>query len=99
VAALPIAPPGPVLDLASGPSGAALLAAAAVPAAAGGLLAWEAFTTDARRVRPRLPAQWCLAAGEPAALLPADFTLLEQHDLPDSPGGPRRRIVARRDPA
>jgi SAM-dependent methyltransferase len=71
--------------------------ASAVPAvAAGGLLGWEAFTAAARRVRPRLPAAWCLGPGEPAALLPAGFAVVEQRDLPDSPGGARRRLLARR---
>jgi SAM-dependent methyltransferase len=67
------------------------LAAGAV--APGGVLAWEAFTTEARRVRPRLPAEWCLAPGEPGGLLPAGFTVVDQHDTPDS----RRRLLARRD--
>jgi hypothetical protein len=64
--------------------------------AAGGLLAWEAFAAEARRTRPRLPAQWCLSPGEPAVLLPGDFIVLEQRDLPDSPGGARRQLLARR---
>jgi Methyltransferase domain len=154
-------PDGPVLDLASGPSGSALLAAAAgrmvtavdvsdvalgllgaeaerrglgglitlvqadltdwcpppanyalvlctgywdrgafargaAAVARGGLLGWEAFTQEARRVRPRLPADWCLGPGEPAALLPAGFAVLEQRDLNSSPGGARRRLLARR---
>jgi SAM-dependent methyltransferase len=153
VRALSLPPPdGPVLDLACGPSGAALLAAAAgrrvtavdvsevalrllgeearrrglaglitlvhadlgtwrppyahalvlctgywdravfgtaagaVPN--GGVLAWEAFTTGSRRVRPA----WCLRPGEPASLLPAGFTLVDQHDVPDA----KRRLLARR---
>jgi len=32
-----------------------------------GLLGWEAFTEQARAVRPGLAAQWCLGPGEPAA--------------------------------
>jgi SAM-dependent methyltransferase len=154
-------PDGPVLDLASGPSGSALLAAAAgrrVTAvdvsevaldllgheaqrrglgelitfvhadlgdwrapqvgyalvlctgfwdravftratgavAAGGLLGWEAFTSDARSARPHLPAEWCLEPGEPASLLPAGFTVLDQHDVPDHGG--KRRLLARLEP-
>jgi hypothetical protein len=68
----------------------------AAAVAAGGLLGWEAFTADARRVRPGLPAAWCLGAGEPAGLLPAGFAVVEQRDLADSPGGARRRLLARR---
>ncbi|WP_433463461.1 methyltransferase domain-containing protein [Spirillospora sp. CA-128828] len=56
----------------------------------GGLLAWEAFTEEARRDRPHLPAAWCLGAGEPASLLPDGFTVLEQAD-----GAGKRRFLAR----
>jgi SAM-dependent methyltransferase len=158
--ALPL-PEGPVLDLASGPSGTVLLAGAAgrravavdvsevalgllrreaadrrlsrlvvvvqadltswrpramscalvlctgywdrdlFPSAAqavrpGGLLGWEAFTTEALLVRPRMPAQWCLQPGEPASLLPGDYEILSQDDLPDDGAGQRRRMLARR---
>jgi hypothetical protein len=154
-------PDGPVLDLASGPSGSALLAAAAgrqvtaVDAAevalgllsreahcrglsdlitvvhadlgswrpqpdsyalvlctgywdlavftvattavlAGGLLAWEAFTADARRARPGLPAQWCLNPGEPASLLAVGYEVLGQRDVPDGERGTKRWMLARR---
>jgi hypothetical protein len=66
---------------------------AAVPGVApGGLIAWEAFTTQARDMRPGLPAQWCLGPGEPASLLPPEFAVIEQCDVP----GFRRRILARR---
>jgi SAM-dependent methyltransferase len=58
----------------------------------GGLLAWEAFTEAARRDRPRLPAEWCLKPGEPASLLPAGFTVLDQYDE-----GGKRRFLARHD--
>ncbi|QKG21671.1 class I SAM-dependent DNA methyltransferase [Actinomadura verrucosospora] len=64
-------------------------AGAVVP---GGLLAWEAFTTEARRVRDTLPAEWCLGECEPASLLDGGFTVLEQDDLPD---GQKRRLLAR----
>lgn len=70
------------------------LAAAAVTA--GGVLAWEAFTADARRLRPGLSAGWCLAPGEPAALLPRDFTVLAEDDVPDARHGAKRRLLARR---
>jgi hypothetical protein len=58
-----------------------------------GLLAWEALTSEARRARPALPPDWCLAPGEPATLLPADFTILGQHDVP----GEKRQLLARRE--
>lgn len=73
---------------------------AAGAVATGGLLAWEAFTLDARRTRPALPAQWCLRPGEPASLLPPGFSVIEQRDLPGRASGeshpPRRRLLARR---
>jgi SAM-dependent methyltransferase len=62
--------------------------------APGGVLAWEAFTDDARRVRPSLPAEWCLGPGEPAALLPQRFTVLDEHDLPNEDHGTKRQILA-----
>ena len=73
----------------------AVFAGAAEAVADGGLLAWEAFTSEARQARPTLPPEWCLAPGEPASLLPADFTVLDQHD---EPGG-KRQLLARREPA
>lgn len=150
-------PPGPMLDLASGPSGSALLAASGgrgvvavdasdvalgllgdeadrrglgglvtlvhadlsgwrpeprryslvlctgfwdremFPAAAdavtpGGLLAWEAYTVERLTSQPHFPDAWCLAAGEPASLLPAGWQSLVQADLP----GAKRRLLARR---
>ncbi len=69
---------------------------AAGAVAPGGLLCWEAFTDGARRQRPRLPPDWCLGPGEPAVLLPGDFEILEQRDLPDDQAGSRRRLLARR---
>lgn len=62
--------------------------------AAGGMLAWEALTIDARRLRPDLPAEWCVAAGEPASLLPSDFDVLDEHDLPDERHCTKRRLLA-----
>lgn len=69
---------------------------AAAAVAAGGVLAWEAFTTDARRVRPGLPAGWCLESGEPAALLPPGFTVVAEEEVPDVRHGAKRRLLARR---
>jgi hypothetical protein len=74
----------------------ALFPAAADAVAAGGALGWEAFTAEARRVRPSLCPQWCLEPGEPASLLPAGFEVLEVRDLPDGEHGTRRRLLARR---
>ena len=71
----------------------AVFAAAAAAVADGGLLAWEAFTDDARRTRPGLPPEWCLAPGEPASLLPPEFSVLDQSEIP---GRDRRRLLARR---
>jgi SAM-dependent methyltransferase len=70
---------------------AAVFAVAVQAVADGGMVAWEAFTVEARQSRPHLPAQWCLGPGEPAVLLPPDFTLLEQHDR-----GVKRQVLARR---
>jgi SAM-dependent methyltransferase len=73
-----------------------VFATAAEAVAGGGLLAWEAFTIAALRTRPRLSPDWCLHDGEPASLLPADFTVLDQRDLPDHESGARRQMLARR---
>jgi SAM-dependent methyltransferase len=70
-----------------------IFATAAAAVADNGLLAWEALTTEARRSRPGLPPEWCLAPGEPASLLPPGFTLLDQSDLP---GHEQRQMLARR---
>jgi SAM-dependent methyltransferase len=72
---------------------AAVFRAAAAAVADGGLLAWEALTADARRVHPDLPSEWCLAAGEPALLLPPGFGVLDQSEVP---GRNRRRLLALR---
>jgi SAM-dependent methyltransferase len=74
----------------------AVFAAAAGAVAAGGALAWQAFTADARRARPGLCADWCLGPGEPASLLPAGFDVLDEHDQPDRQCGTRRFLLARR---
>jgi SAM-dependent methyltransferase len=72
----------------------AVFAAATGAVADGGLLGWEALTLPARRARPALPPDWCLAPGEPASLLPADVAVLVQHDVP----GERRQLLTRREP-
>jgi SAM-dependent methyltransferase len=74
----------------------AVFAAAAGAVADGGLLAWAALTAEARRAHPALPPEWCLAPGEPASLLPPDFTLIEQADVPGSGPPTRRQMLARR---
>ncbi len=74
----------------------AVFAAAAGAVAAGGALAWQAFTADARRARPGLCAEWCLDPGQPARLLPADFDVLDEHDLPDLQRGTMRLLLAQR---
>jgi SAM-dependent methyltransferase len=73
-----------------------VFATAAAAVAPGGLLGWEAFTAEARLTRTDLPPDWCLAPGEPASLLPAGFTVLDQQDLPDRSGHARRWMLARR---
>ena len=75
---------------------AAVFSVAADAVTDGGLLGWEALTPEARRVRPGLPSQWLLAPGEPASLLPAGFTVLDQHDLAPHEGIARRQMLARR---
>jgi cyclopropane fatty-acyl-phospholipid synthase-like methyltransferase len=84
--------PGFALVLCTGFWDAGVFGAAAAAVAAGGLIAWEAFTEQARQDRPELPPAWCLRDGEPASLLPADFTVIEQRDVARS----RRRLLARR---
>jgi hypothetical protein len=74
----------------------AVFSVATTAVLAGGLLAWEAFTADARRARPGLPAQWCLNPGEPASLLAADYEVLGQHDVPNGERGTKRWMLARR---
>jgi SAM-dependent methyltransferase len=81
------------LVLATGFWEAAVFAAAAAAVADSGLLAWEAYADDARRMRPALPPEWCLQPGEPASLLPPEYSVLEQSEVP---GRDRRRLLARR---
>jgi SAM-dependent methyltransferase len=74
----------------------AVFAGAAESVAPGGVLGWEAFTAEARHVRPKLCADWCLAPEEPASLLPAGFEVASTRDLPDNERGTKRRLLARR---
>jgi hypothetical protein len=69
----------------------AVFIAATQAVATTGLLGWEAYTVEARHSRPSLNAEWCLAPGEPASLLPPDFTVLDQRER-----GLKRQILARR---
>jgi len=85
-------PEGYALVLCTGYWDRALLDVAAAAARPGGLLGWEAFTTAALRERPGMNPGWCLGPGEPASLLPADFRVLDQADVP----GAKRRLLARR---
>jgi SAM-dependent methyltransferase len=71
-----------------------VFAAAAEAVADGAVLGWEAFTLAALRTRPRLCPDWCLGDDEPASLLPAGFTVLDQHDLADREKGDRRQMLA-----
>ena len=70
----------------------AVFAAAAGAVTPDGVLAWQAFTAEARRVRPGLCPKWCLEPGEPGSLLPAGFDVLGQQDE----AGARRSLLARR---
>ena len=78
------------LVLCTGFWAAEVFTAAVHAVAAGGLVAWEAFTAEARQSRPSLRPEWCLAPGEPASLLPRDFTLLD-----DRESGLKRQLLAR----
>jgi len=84
------------LVLCTGYWASAVFAAADGAVAEGGLLAWEAFTAEARLSRPSLAPEWCLAPGEPASLLPPGFTLLDQSDMPSPEQPLRRQMLARR---
>jgi SAM-dependent methyltransferase len=86
-------PDGYALVLCTGFWDRAVFAVAAGAVRPGGALGWEAFTADARRARPGLPAAWCLEPGEPASLLPAGFEVLDERDLPQSA---KRTLLVRR---
>lgn len=94
LAAWPLEPRSYALVICTGWWDRAVFVAAAAAVTAGGLLGWEAFTAEARKTRPDLSPDWCLAPGQPASLLPAEFTVLDQHDRPDRRG--RRQLLARR---
>jgi SAM-dependent methyltransferase len=66
--------------------------AAAEAVADGGLLAWEALTTEALDKHPGLPREFCVGPGEPASLLTDDFTVIDQADVPHRT---RRCLLAR----
>jgi SAM-dependent methyltransferase len=74
----------------------AVFAMAAQAVASGGLIGWEAFTTGVLAARPGFRADWCLAPGEPASLLPAGFEVAPAADLPDNERETKRRLLARR---
>jgi SAM-dependent methyltransferase len=93
LAAWPAPPRSYALVLCTGWWDRAVFSAAAEAVAAGGLLGCEAFTAEARRTRTDLSPDWCLAPGEPASLLPGDFTVLDEHDLPECG---RRQLLAQR---
>jgi hypothetical protein len=81
------------LVLATGYWDATVFASAAAAVTDGGLLVWEALTAEALRRHPDLPPEFCVGPGEPASLLPAGFTVIDQADVPDRA---RRRLLARR---
>jgi SAM-dependent methyltransferase len=93
LAAWPLPPRSHALVLCTGWWERAAFGGSADAVTPGGLLGWEAFTAGARRTRPDLSPDWCLDPGEPSSLLPADFTVLDQHDLPERG---RRQLLARR---
>jgi SAM-dependent methyltransferase len=93
LAAWPASPRSHALVLCTGWWERAVFIAAADAVAPGGLLGWEAFTAEARHARPDLSSDWCLAPGEPASLLSTEFTVLDEHDLPERG---RRQLLARR---
>jgi hypothetical protein len=86
------------LVLCTGYWDAGLFAAAASAVLPGGLLAWEALTTEVLRKRPDIPASWCLRPGEPASLLPPAYQVLYEEDLPAGAPATKRRMLARRLP-
>jgi SAM-dependent methyltransferase len=69
--------------------------AAASAVALAGLIGWEALTAEAARLRPGLPAEWCVTGNEPASLLPPGFEVIEQRDLVNEHTA-KRRLLARR---
>jgi SAM-dependent methyltransferase len=98
LASLRLQPPGWALVLCTGFWDAAVFRAAAAAVMPGGLIGWEALTTQARALRPGLPKQWCVTDREPASLLPPGFAVVEQRDMV-SEHSAKRRLLARRAPA
>jgi SAM-dependent methyltransferase len=90
-------PGGYALVLCTGYWDRAVFATATGAVTAGGLLGWESLTAEARRERPGLCAGWCVEPGEPAALLPPCFAVLDQHDVPSAAHGAKRVLLARRE--
>jgi SAM-dependent methyltransferase len=90
-------PGGYALVLCTGYWDRAVFAGAAAAVRAGGLLGWESLTDEARRSRPGLCAGWCVGPGEPAALLPPGFAVLDSRDVPSAPHGAKRLLLARRE--
>ena len=68
------------LVIATGFWDARVFPAAAAAVAPGGLLAWQAYTVAARSAHPSLRPEWCLEPGQPASLLPADFSVIDTYD-------------------
>jgi SAM-dependent methyltransferase len=87
--------PGYPLVLCTGYWDRDVFAAAAGAVTGGGLIAWEALTDQAQRLRPGLPALWCVGPGEPACLLPPGFDVLDQHDAAGQRSA-KRQLLARR---
>jgi SAM-dependent methyltransferase len=90
-------PGGYALVLCTGYWDRAVFATATGAVTADGLLGWESLTAEARRERPGLCAGWCVNPGEPAALLPPWFAVLDQHDVPSAAHGAKRVLLARRE--
>jgi len=90
-------PGGYALVLCTGYWDRTVFAVATGAVRAGGLVGWESLTAEARRERPGLCAGWCVNPGEPAALLPPGFAVLDQHDVPSPAHGTRRVLLARRE--
>ena len=89
-------PGGYALVLCTGFWDRAVFTTAAGAVVAGGILGWESLTAEARSVRPGLCAGWCVGPGEPAAVLPPGFAVLDQHDVPSASTGAKRLLLARR---
>jgi SAM-dependent methyltransferase len=71
-----------------------VFAAATVAVAPGGVLAWQAYTAEARTRKPSLRPEWCLGPGEPVSLLPPGFTVLDQPGEPAAGAPDRRSLLA-----